>query len=225
MESGSDDPSELARGRRAVLSAHLATDRCSFGLTPALERSSALSLEASRPSVNLGGMKFLPLLFSILVVVGIYFSFFSLDCVGTSCNHSQALLLIYFLKVAIPMFLWVSILALFIFIKKIIFLYNHLTDRTFCRLVPVQMTRDSSYMIRVTLTLRRVKNFDFHVILNTTTFQLHFRGNRSYVPNPRLSRVLDILFILLAEHEMNCSTAAVRHLASSLYFTVNLVYL
>ena len=96
MESGSDDPSELARGRRAVLSAHLATDRCSFGLTPALERSSALSLEASRPSVNLGGMQFLPLLFSILVVVGIYFSFFSLDCVGTSCNHSQALLLIYF---------------------------------------------------------------------------------------------------------------------------------
>ncbi|CAL9046715.1 unnamed protein product [Musa banksii] len=57
MESGSDDPSELARGRRAVLSAHLATDRCSFGLTPALERSSALSLEASRPSVNLGEAK------------------------------------------------------------------------------------------------------------------------------------------------------------------------
>jgi citrate synthase len=27
--------------------------------------------------------------------------------------------------------------------------------------------------------------------------------------------VLDILFILHAEHEMNCSTAAARHLASS----------
>lgn len=40
------------------------------------------------------------------------------------------------------------------------------------------------------------------------------RGNRSYKPNPRLARVLDILFILHAEHEMNCSTAAARHLAS-----------
>lgn len=40
-------------------------------------------------------------------------------------------------------------------------------------------------------------------------------GNRSYKPNPRLARVIDILFILHAEHEMNCSTAAARHLASS----------
>ena len=40
------------------------------------------------------------------------------------------------------------------------------------------------------------------------------RGNRLYKPNPRLARVLDILFILHAEHEMNCSTAAARHLAS-----------
>lgn len=40
------------------------------------------------------------------------------------------------------------------------------------------------------------------------------RGNRSYKPNPRLARVLDILFVLHAEHEMNCSTAAARHLAS-----------
>lgn len=41
-----------------------------------------------------------------------------------------------------------------------------------------------------------------------------YRGNRSYKPNPRLARVLDVLFILHAEHEMNCSTAAARHLAS-----------
>eukprot|EP00261_Vitis_vinifera_P018096 XP_010648030.1 PREDICTED: ABC transporter B family member 18 [Vitis vinifera] len=40
-------------------------------------------------------------------------------------------------------------------------------------------------------------------------------SNRSYKPNPRLARVLDILFILHAEHEMNCSTAAARHLSSS----------
>ncbi|RWW02962.1 hypothetical protein GW17_00033920 [Ensete ventricosum] len=55
MESGANDPSELARGRLAVLSAHLAADLSSFGLTPALERSPALSVEASRPSGNLGG--------------------------------------------------------------------------------------------------------------------------------------------------------------------------
>ncbi|XP_062029687.1 citrate synthase 3, peroxisomal-like isoform X1 [Rosa rugosa] len=40
-------------------------------------------------------------------------------------------------------------------------------------------------------------------------------GNRAYKPNSRLAQVLDILFILHAEHEMNCSTAAARHLASS----------
>uniref|UniRef100_A0A7N0TM25 Citrate synthase n=1 Tax=Kalanchoe fedtschenkoi TaxID=63787 RepID=A0A7N0TM25_KALFE len=46
-------------------------------------------------------------------------------------------------------------------------------------------------------------------------YMLDSLGNRSYTPNPRLARVIDILFILHAEHEMNCSTAAARHLASS----------
>ncbi|XP_062105793.1 citrate synthase, glyoxysomal [Humulus lupulus] len=46
-------------------------------------------------------------------------------------------------------------------------------------------------------------------------YMLDSLGNRSYKPNPRLARVLDILFVLHAEHEMNCSTAAARHLASS----------
>lgn len=36
-----------------------------------------------------------------------------------------------------------------------------------------------------------------------------------YRPHPRLARALDILFILHADHELNCSTAAMRHLASS----------
>merc|ERR1712166_1229720 len=36
-----------------------------------------------------------------------------------------------------------------------------------------------------------------------------------YVPNPHLAKVLDTLFILHADHEMNCSTAAMRHLSSS----------
>ncbi|PWA36169.1 citrate synthase, glyoxysomal [Artemisia annua] len=39
-------------------------------------------------------------------------------------------------------------------------------------------------------------------------------GDESFKPNPRLARVLDILFILHSDHEMNCSRAT-RHLASS----------
>merc|ERR1719446_1952145 len=34
-------------------------------------------------------------------------------------------------------------------------------------------------------------------------------------PNPVLVKALDILFMLHAEHELNCSTSAMRHLASS----------
>ncbi|KAL6780171.1 Citrate synthase 2, peroxisomal [Auxenochlorella protothecoides] len=37
----------------------------------------------------------------------------------------------------------------------------------------------------------------------------------SYRPNPRLARALDVMFLLHAEHELNCSTSAARHLASS----------
>lgn len=37
----------------------------------------------------------------------------------------------------------------------------------------------------------------------------------TYVPHPKIVKVLDVLFILHAEHELNCSTAAVRHLTSS----------
>ncbi|WP_272599214.1 citrate synthase [Solirubrobacter phytolaccae] len=36
-----------------------------------------------------------------------------------------------------------------------------------------------------------------------------------YEPDPRLSRALDILFILHADHEQNCSTSAVRAVGSS----------
>ena len=36
-----------------------------------------------------------------------------------------------------------------------------------------------------------------------------------FQPHPTLVRALDILFILHADHELNCSTAAMRHLASS----------
>eukprot|EP01023_Acetabularia_acetabulum_P026710 TRINITY_DN2532_c1_g1_i2.p1 TRINITY_DN2532_c1_g1~~TRINITY_DN2532_c1_g1_i2.p1 ORF type:complete len:495 (-),score=75.93 TRINITY_DN2532_c1_g1_i2:249-1733(-) len=46
-------------------------------------------------------------------------------------------------------------------------------------------------------------------------YMLDSKGGTSYVPNPRLARAMDIMFLLHAEHEMNCSTAACRHLASS----------
>ena len=36
-----------------------------------------------------------------------------------------------------------------------------------------------------------------------------------YQPDPRLERALDILFILHADHEQNCSTSAVRSVGSS----------
>ena len=44
---------------------------------------------------------------------------------------------------------------------------------------------------------------------------LDAQGNPSYRPHRVLARSVDILLTLHAEHEMNCSTAAVRHLASS----------
>jgi citrate synthase len=37
-----------------------------------------------------------------------------------------------------------------------------------------------------------------------------------YEPDPRLERALDVLFILHADHEQNCSTAAVRTVGSAL---------
>jgi len=46
-------------------------------------------------------------------------------------------------------------------------------------------------------------------------YMLDKLGNPNYRHHPRLARALDVLFILHADHEMNCSTAALRHLASS----------
>lgn len=40
-------------------------------------------------------------------------------------------------------------------------------------------------------------------------------SEKTYKPHPKLVRALDILFMLHAEHELNCSTSAIRHLASS----------
>ena len=46
-------------------------------------------------------------------------------------------------------------------------------------------------------------------------FMLDRLNETKFKPHPKLSRALEVLFILHAEHEMNCSTAMVRHLASS----------
>lgn len=46
-------------------------------------------------------------------------------------------------------------------------------------------------------------------------FMLDRLNENKYLPHPKLVKALDILFILHAEHELNCSTSAVRHLCSS----------
>merc|ERR1719471_2078795 len=40
-------------------------------------------------------------------------------------------------------------------------------------------------------------------------------SNSNYRPNKELAKALDVLFILHADHELNCSTSAMRHLTSS----------
>ena len=42
-----------------------------------------------------------------------------------------------------------------------------------------------------------------------------FQVGKKYEPDPRLVRALDVLFILHADHEQNCSTSAVRSVGSS----------
>jgi citrate synthase len=46
-------------------------------------------------------------------------------------------------------------------------------------------------------------------------YMLDKGGHNTYSPHPTLARALDVLFTLHADHELNCSTAAMRHLASS----------
>eukprot|EP01119_Soliformovum_irregulare_P007275 TRINITY_DN19679_c0_g1_i1.p1 TRINITY_DN19679_c0_g1~~TRINITY_DN19679_c0_g1_i1.p1 ORF type:complete len:490 (-),score=136.98 TRINITY_DN19679_c0_g1_i1:64-1323(-) len=47
-------------------------------------------------------------------------------------------------------------------------------------------------------------------------YMMDHLGESDFKPHPKLVRALDVLFILHADHEMNCSTAAMRHIASSL---------
>lgn len=47
-------------------------------------------------------------------------------------------------------------------------------------------------------------------------FMLDRLSEDGYRPNPKLAKALDVLFILHADHELNCSTAVMRHIGSSL---------
>ena len=46
-------------------------------------------------------------------------------------------------------------------------------------------------------------------------YMLDKMSDVAYKPHPTLTKALDILFTLHADHELNCSTAGMRHLASS----------
>mmetsp|Transcript_2061 Transcript_2061/g.6151 ORF Transcript_2061/g.6151 Transcript_2061/m.6151 type:complete len:462 (-) Transcript_2061:1065-2450(-) len=46
-------------------------------------------------------------------------------------------------------------------------------------------------------------------------YMLDKMSEPEYKPNPVLAKALDVLFIIHADHELNCSTAAMRHLASA----------
>ncbi len=46
-------------------------------------------------------------------------------------------------------------------------------------------------------------------------YMLDTLGDTNYKPHPVLVRAIDVLFILHAEHELNCSTSAIRHLSSA----------
>ena len=56
-------------------------------------------------------------------------------------------------------------------------------------------------------SLGYVENFLYMMDANNT--------DKDYKTHPALVKAMDILFILHAEHELNCSTAAIRHMASS----------
>jgi len=46
-------------------------------------------------------------------------------------------------------------------------------------------------------------------------YMLDRLNEKEFKPHPKLVKALDILFILHAEHEMNCSTSFIRHITSS----------
>ena len=46
-------------------------------------------------------------------------------------------------------------------------------------------------------------------------YMMDYLNEKEFKPHPKLTRALEVLFILHAEHEMNCSTSFIRHISSS----------
>jgi citrate synthase len=70
------------------------------------------------------------------------------------------------------------------------------------------------YRHRIGLTLNQPKE-DLGYVENFLYMMDKHQTDNDYKPHPKIVRALEILFILHAEHELNCSTAAIRHMASS----------
>jgi citrate synthase len=56
------------------------------------------------------------------------------------------------------------------------------------------------------------KNYDY---VENFLYMLDRLNETTYIPHQKIVRILEVLFILHAEHEVNCSTAALRHLTSA----------
>ena len=60
-----------------------------------------------------------------------------------------------------------------------------------------------------------VPNSDLGYVENFLYMMDMYHEGTSFKPHPKLVKALDTLFLLHAEHELNCSTSAMRHLTSS----------
>ena len=60
-----------------------------------------------------------------------------------------------------------------------------------------------------------IPNSDLSYVENFLYMMDVYHEGTSFRPHPKLVKALDVLFLLHAEHELNCSTSAMRHLTSS----------
>lgn len=60
-----------------------------------------------------------------------------------------------------------------------------------------------------------IPNTDLGYVENFLYMMDVYHEGTSFRPHPKLTKALDTLFLLHAEHELNCSTSAMRHLTSS----------
>ena len=72
-----------------------------------------------------------------------------------------------------------------------------------------------AYRIRINRPFNRPRA-DLNYTENFLYMMDHLSEPENYKPDQRLAKALDILFILHADHEMNCSTSTMTHVGSSL---------